>query len=360
MRAAGISPESTAGGEFGAVGDGGFPFFLADDTVSDLEPVTDVEPAYGSLAAPMTSTAAFPPGPAGQPGMGFPPGVPVPPGMAFPAGMMTGSGAVPAARPGSRPVRRDRSRHAGRNRSPRWVAAAFAGAVVVLAVAGLAGVRALSLVRSTGGTSAAAGRSVHVAGTPGATSPAASLAGAAPSRAPTSVASAAPGSARTTPAPGPVATPPAPVQVLPVSQAMAFGAGGVADGDHPETAARAITPGGSAGPWQTQWYATPQFGMLKQGTGLLLDMGKPVTVTSVTIQLGATPGAALQLRDGNDAELGGLPVVATVDNAGGLQTLKPGRSGRVRYVLIWLTKLPPTGTGMYQASIYSVQVAGRR
>ncbi len=34
--------------------------------------------------------------------------------------------------------------------------------------------------------------------------------------------------------------------------------------------------------WQTQWYATAEFGSLKTGTGLLVDMGRPVRITSVT------------------------------------------------------------------------------
>jgi hypothetical protein len=38
--------------------------------------------------------------------------------------------------------------------------------------------------------------------------------------------------------------------------------------------------------WHTHWYATAAFGQLKPGTGLLLDMGATVTITSLTVQFG--------------------------------------------------------------------------
>ena len=72
------------------------------------------------------------------------------------------------------------------------------------------------------------------------------------------------------------------MQALTPASVAAFGPAGLADGDDPQGAALA-TGGDPAQPWVSQWYATAQFGALKQGTGLLLDMGRPVTVASVRL-----------------------------------------------------------------------------
>jgi len=83
--------------------------------------------------------------------------------------------------------------------------------------------------------------------------------------------------------------------IAPVS-AEAFGPDGTADGDNPQNAGRVLTD--PADGWVTQWYATANFGALKQGTGLLLDMGRPVTIAAVRLTLGSYPGTSLELRLG--------------------------------------------------------------
>jgi hypothetical protein len=74
----------------------------------------------------------------------------------------------------------------------------------------------------------------------------------------------------------------------------------------------------------------------------------------VTIQLGSTPGADLQVRAGTDA--GDLPMVASASDAGGPLRLTLASHPQVRYVLIWFTLLPPDATGTYQAAISAVTV----
>ena len=99
--------------------------------------------------------------------------------------------------------------------------------------------------------------------------------------------------------PRPTSSPAAPQleSLTPVS-VTAFGPNGPGQGDNPGYASLAVGDN-PATPWNTDWYATPDFGNMQSGTGLLLDMGKPVTVTSAEITLGSTPGATLQLRTGN-------------------------------------------------------------
>ena len=145
--------------------------------------------------------------------------------------------------------------------------------------------------------------------------------------------------------------------IAPVS-AEAFGPDGTADGDNPQNAGRVLTD--PADGWVTQWYATANFGALKQGTGLLLDMGHTVTIATVRLTLGSYPGTNLELRLGTSPELGALPVVASANNAGTVLSLSLKAPVRARYVLLWFTKLPPNGAGTYQEFVHGVTVQGRR
>lgn len=143
---------------------------------------------------------------------------------------------------------------------------------------------------------------------------------------------------------------------LGVTSIVAFGPEGTSDGDNPGIAYR-ILDVSSDQPWYSQWYATPGFGNLKAGTGLLLDMGKPVTVSSVQLVLGSWSGAAVQVRVGNAASLADLSTVAAATDAGSTVRL-PATGASGRYVLIWFTALPPNGQGEYQVSVYHVAVDG--
>jgi cytoskeletal protein RodZ len=156
----------------------------------------------------------------------------------------------------------------------------------------------------------------------------------------------------------PTSAPPAlPRALTPVSVA-AFGPAGTADGDDPQRAALAIG-GNSASAWSSDWYTTADFGHLQAGTGLLLDMGRAVTITSVQLSLGQTPGADLQLRAGRSPVLSSLRTVASKAGAGGTVRLQLGTPVHARYLLIWFTKLPPDASGTYQVSVYRIGVQGR-
>ena len=150
----------------------------------------------------------------------------------------------------------------------------------------------------------------------------------------------------------PPATPIPVTQERPVS-AAAFGPGGTADGDNAQNASFALS-GNPATPWRTDWYTTARFGTLKTGTGLLVDLGRTVTATAVTIQLGGAPGTDLQVRGGTAAS--DLHAVASTSNADGAVRLPLASHPHVRYVLIWFTLLPPDAAGTYQAAVSGVTV----
>jgi O-antigen/teichoic acid export membrane protein len=150
-------------------------------------------------------------------------------------------------------------------------------------------------------------------------------------------------------------TRPVAARVLTPASVTAFGPGG---GDDPQQAALAVS-GNPATPWHTDWYTTPYFGNLYAGTGLLLDMGRTIRVTSVRLSLGSARGAELQLRAGGSPVLADLHTVATSSGAGDTVELSLTSSAHARYLLIWFTKLPPDHAGTYQASIYEITVKGR-
>src|SRR6185437_4320042 len=149
------------------------------------------------------------------------------------------------------------------------------------------------------------------------------------------------------------------VITLPVTSVASFGPDGFSDGDNPGNAQYAIARNPAA-PWQSQWYATPDFGMLKHGTGLLLNLGGKVTVTSVGLDLGQFQSANVQIRVGNGMALQNLSVAGAASNAGGPVKLTLRHPVAAKYLLIWFTQLPPDGLGHYQASVSHVVVSGRR
>jgi hypothetical protein len=257
-----------------------------------------------------------------------------------PAGPPVRRGDLPGWTPVPPPAR---GRRRTRSRDRRRVARFAVPVVLVLAVAGVASGLALSIQSAPTGKSAAA-----------VTQPSSHAAHAPLTSKPATPASAAPTPSATAPAPAQPA-----VTALHIASAAGFGPGGLADGDNSRIASYAITRGAPA-PWQSQWYATAQFGNLKQGTGLLLDLGRTATITSVRIDLASYQGANLQLRVGDtDGALSGLRVAAAADDVGGTVRLHLRSPQQARYVLIWFTLLPPNGAGQYQASVYHVVVNGR-
>ena len=231
-------------------------------------------------------------------------------------------------------------------RRVRWTAVL---AVLVLAVLGFAGYK---FVAGVGKARPAAAASPHPSaagpGSPGKANAAQS------SPVVTSSPSTSSGGAVSS---SPTATP-VTVQALTPAGVSAFGPAGAGSGDNPQIAAQALASSRAA-PWYSQWYATPEFASLKTGTGLLVDMGRTVTVTSVRVWLTASSGASLQLRAGAKPLPRWLPEVASAPNAGGVVQLRPGGSVDVRYLLIWFTKLPPDNAGHYQAGVYKVLVEGQ-
>lgn len=119
--------------------------------------------------------------------------------------------------------------------------------------------------------------------------------------------------------------------------------------------------------WHSQYYFNnPAFGGLKQGSGLILDMGTKVHLTSVQVTFGPLPGASVNIEVGNSnvrapGTLSGFTTVAQADNVSNTYTFQAHGSATGRYVLVWFTKLPPKTAGsqkQYEAEIFNIVVRG--
>jgi hypothetical protein len=112
--------------------------------------------------------------------------------------------------------------------------------------------------------------------------------------------------------------------------------------------------------WRTQTYVSPDFGGLKDGVGLVLDVGAPRTVGRVTFDVvGAPMAVELRAGDSSSGSASGFQRVATESSASGSTTLTVKGGGQHRYWVIWVTKLGAADGG-YRAVIQAPTAFGPR
>jgi hypothetical protein len=139
--------------------------------------------------------------------------------------------------------------------------------------------------------------------------------------------------------------------IIPVASARGFDPEG--DGsEKDDLAARAIDGSTSKG-WTSDTYKSVEFGGLKKGVGLLLDLGSSQQVTSVSVRVGAG-GGTFQLRtlDGDRLD---SKVLAEAEDAAGTFTLKPDEPLTTQRLVLWCTK-PAEVDGGYRVEVEEVVV----
>lgn len=109
--------------------------------------------------------------------------------------------------------------------------------------------------------------------------------------------------------------------------------------------------------WHTATYKTAKLDG-KPGVGLILDLGAPRPVSGVSLLLVGN-GTDVELRGGNSipADPNGMELILKVSGAGQQINLRAPSPATVRYLLVWLTKLPVSGSG-YQGGIAEITVQG--
>jgi hypothetical protein len=135
--------------------------------------------------------------------------------------------------------------------------------------------------------------------------------------------------------------------------------------EDPSTAGQAID-GSLSTAWATSYYlGSPNFGGLKSGTGLLLDMGQAVKLSQVDVLFGSQCCTTAEIYLGNSnamsqTALSNFTKVAPSAKVAGNHSYTVNSNATGRYVLIWITSLPPMqgSTGRYQGLIYNIVVHG--
>jgi hypothetical protein len=118
--------------------------------------------------------------------------------------------------------------------------------------------------------------------------------------------------------------------------------------------------------WHTSFYLNyPKFGNLKPGEGLILDMGKQVSLNSVTVQFGSTCCASFRVEVGNSnapskSTLGAFTVLGSSTHGVNSTSVSLNGNATGRYVLIWLTSLPPLQgqSGKFEAFVSNITLHG--
>jgi hypothetical protein len=95
--------------------------------------------------------------------------------------------------------------------------------------------------------------------------------------------------------------------------------------------------------WDSYQYTTVQFGNLKKGIGLALDLGSAKALKSVAFNAKTGPmDVELRSADEMPSSANGWDVVAgSSGSAEGGTKLDASKGGKHRYWLIWVTKLGP-------------------
>ena len=120
------------------------------------------------------------------------------------------------------------------------------------------------------------------------------------------------------------------------------------------------TDGDPGTAWQTLTYKSrPDLGGLKSGVGLLLDLGRTATVGQVQLTLVGS-GTDLEILaapkgSAKPTSISGLKQVASKSGAGTSVDLTLDKTVDTRYLVVWLTSLPPVSGG-YKGQIAEVSV----
>jgi hypothetical protein len=106
--------------------------------------------------------------------------------------------------------------------------------------------------------------------------------------------------------------------------------------------------------WTTQHYNSADFGKLRKGIGLVIDMGKTVTVSKVKVTMpSASQNGTVELHIGDSQGSG----AQQTDTGGASGTFDlDGKQTKGRYVTLWFTKLP--NIGEFRATVRDVVVEG--
>ncbi|WP_159085941.1 protein kinase family protein [Aeromicrobium chenweiae] len=155
-----------------------------------------------------------------------------------------------------------------------------------------------------------------------------------------------------------------PVRVLPVQRVVDFDPLGE-DGRENRDQTPLIVDGKASTGWRTSTYfGNPRLGGLKDGVGVVLDLGGPREVTSLRLRLAGDPTDLAIYTATDDTRRApttrrGLTQVATLDGAATDASISLPPDTVTRYIVVWLRSLPEIAPGEFRGGIQDVVVRGR-
>lgn len=155
-----------------------------------------------------------------------------------------------------------------------------------------------------------------------------------------------------------------PVRLLPVQHVSDFDPQGQDKEENPKQAPLAADGNLQTG-WQTSTYfGSAQLGGLKDGVGIVLDLGGSREVDSVRVRLAGAPTTFSVFVTPAKAstaptKVAGLRRVATIDRSGGDSSVTLQSGLMTRYLVVWLRSVPKIAEGEFRGEIREVTVRGR-
>lgn len=117
--------------------------------------------------------------------------------------------------------------------------------------------------------------------------------------------------------------------------------------------------------WTTSTYfSRPTLGGLKDGVGLMIDLGGPKEVSSVNVRLGGTPTSLSILTapptlDVLPTDIAVMKETGRLDDAGSDASIALPPRTVTRYVVVWLRSLPQVDAGSFRGDIREISIRGR-
>jgi putative peptidoglycan lipid II flippase len=163
---------------------------------------------------------------------------------------------------------------------------------------------------------------------------------------------------------GTSAPPPSQFKPVEIRGATSFDPQPLGSGDENPNEAPLAIDGDPSTTWNTlTYFGGPTFGGTKPGVGLVLDLGSAQTVSQVKLTLVGTP-TSLQIRAAPPgattapaSSADEYALVGSARNAGTKVTVDLQRAVHTRFLLVWLTSLPPV-TGGFEGKVAEIQVLG--
>jgi hypothetical protein len=111
-----------------------------------------------------------------------------------------------------------------------------------------------------------------------------------------------------------------------------------------------------------EYYRRNDLGGLKDGVGLLLDLGRARDVTAMQVLFGASPTSfrvyAAPGRTEPPTALDQMERIGGYADAPSGASVSFAQPVNTQYVLLWLTRLPELETDVYQGAVAEVTVRG--